>query len=415
MIQILDKLRAKMASALMPSGYSFRNGRYERIWGSRENAAGVAVTEESALNTVAVMRCVTLIAGVAAAFPIDVIKRVGSRREPQPDHVVERRLDWDPNPEMSAYDFRFAAWCHFLLWGNSYAVKVMSGKRVSALWLLNPAHVEIKRDEKTGNLMYEYSGVSPKKVYFADEILHIRNFTLDGINGLSVIQQAALAIGTNQTAEKSAATMLAKGPRPSVVMEIPLSISKEQREAIRKAWRESNGGAENNGELAIAEGGTKLLPMHIPAGDIELLAQMQYSDEKMAMAFGVPPSMIGITTKTTSWGSGIEMLKQGFLDFTLAPLLKCHEQAYERSLLNEAERDLSIKHNVGAFMRMDLLKTLQAFGIAIEKRIYNPNEARAFLDMNPYDGGDEYFAQMQDIPIETALNNTPGGTNGPTA
>ena len=414
MTQILNKLRVKMATALMPNGYAFRNGQYERIWGSRDNASGVTVTEESALNTVAVMRCVTLIAGVAAAFPIDVIKRVGKNREPQPDHVVERRLDWDPNPEMSAYDFRFASWCHFLLWGNSYAVKVMSGKRVSALWLLDPSKVEIKRDEKSGSLLYEYSGVSPKKVYFEDEILHVRNFTLDGIHGLSVIQQAALAIGTNQTAEKSAATMLAKGPRPSVVMEIPLSLSPEQRGEIRKSFRESNGGAANNGELAIAEGGTKLVPFHIPAGDIELLAQMQYSDEKMAMAFGVPPSMIGITTKTTSWGSGIEMLKQGFLDFTLAPLLKNHEQAYERSLLTESERDLSIKHNVGAFMRMDLLKTLQAFGIAIKARIYNPNEARAFLDANPYEGGDEYFAQMQDLPIDAAMNNTPGGTNGPT-
>jgi HK97 family phage portal protein len=133
------------------------------------------------------------------------------------------------------------------------------------------------------------------------------------------------------------------------------------------------------------------------------------------MAFGVPPSMIGITTKTTSWGSGIEMLKQGFLDFTLQPLLKNHEQAYERSLLKPTERDLSIKHNTGAFLRMDLLKTLQALQIGVKSRIYNPNEARSYLDINPYNGGDEFFAQMQDLPISAAMNNTPGGTDGPTA
>lgn len=414
-LSALNTLRAKAASYMMPAGYTFRNGAFERIWGGQSNASGITVSEETALRTVPVMRCVSLIAGVAASFPIDVIKRVGDQRIKQQDHAVERRLDWDPNPEMTAYDMRFAAWAHYLLWGNSYCLKVVNGGRVNALWPLHPAHVEIKRDDASGSLYYVYTGGKEPRAYFPDEILHIRNFTLDGITGMSVIQQAAQAIGLNQAAEKTAAVTMRKGTRPTVVMEIPNQISKEQRDKIRQAWAESNGGTENAGALAIAEAGTKLKTLSIPTGDIELLGQMGNSDEKMAMIFGVPPSMIGITTKTTSWGSGIEMLKQGFLDFTLAPGLKNHEQAYERSLLTEKERDISIKHNTAAFMRMDLLKTMQAFQIAIRSRVYNPNTARSFLDLNPYDGGDEYFAQMQDLPIEAAMNNTPGGSDGPTA
>lgn len=410
----LNNLRAKAASYIMPAGYTFRNGAFERAWGGVVNDSGIAVTEESALKTVPVMRCVSLIAGVAAAFPIDVIKRVGDRREKQQNHIIERRLDWEPNPEMSAYDLRFAAWAHYLLWGNSYCLKVMTGPRLSALWLLHPAHVEVTRDKETGALLYIYTGGSERKVYFADEILHVRNFTLDGVLGMSVIQQAAQAIGLNQAAEKTAATTMRKGTRPTVVMEIPLALSPQQRTDIREAWSKTNGGTENAGGIAIAEAGTKLTPLSVPTGDIELLAQMSASDEKMAMMFGVPPSMLGITTKTTSWGSGIEMLKQGFLDFTLAPGLKNHEQAYERSLLKQSERELSIKHNTAAFMRMDLLKTMQAFQIAIKSRVYNPNTARGFLDLNPYEGGDEYLAQMQDLPIAAALENTPGGGDGPT-
>jgi len=415
-LSTINNLRAKAASYIMPAGYTFRNGAFERLWGGSPNDSGVAVTEESALRSVPVMRCVSLIAGVAAAFPIDVIKRVGDRREKQQNHIIERRLDWEPNPEMTAYDLRFAAWAHYLLWGNSYCLKVMTGPRLSALWPLHPAHVEIKRDEDTGALLYIYTGGKERKVYFADEILHVRNFTLDGLNGLSVIQQAAQAIGLNQAAEKTAAVTMRKGTRPTVVMEIPNAISPQQRTDIRKAWAETNGGTENAGQLAITEAGAKLTPLSVPTGDIELLAQMGASDEKMFMMFGVPPSMGGLTTKTTSWGSGIEMLKQGFLDFTLAPGLKNHEQAYERCLLKQSERELSIKHNTAAFMRMDLLKTMQAFQIAIKSRVYNPNTARGFLDLNPYDGGDEYMAQMQDLPIQAALENTPGGPdNGPTA
>jgi HK97 family phage portal protein len=417
MIQsFLNDLRAKAAGYIMPSGYGFRNGAFERIWGSRENASGESITEESALKTVALMRSVSLVAGVAAAFPIDVIKRVGDRREKMQDHVVEERLDWNPNPEMSAYDLRFACWAHYLLWGNSYCLKVQTAGRLNALWPLHPGHVEVRRDDNSGALIYVYTGGKTPKLYFADEILHVRNFTLDGINGLSAIQQAALAIGLNQAAEKTAATTMRKGTRPTVVMEVPNALSPEQRTAIREAWARTNGGTENAGGLAIAEAGTKLTTLSIPTGDIQLIEQMGASDEKMAMIIGVPPSMIGITTKTTSWGSGIEMLKQGFLDFTLAPALKNHEQAYERSLLNSiTEKALSIKHNTAAFMRMDLLKTMQAFQIAIKARVYNPNTARSYLDLNPYEGGDEYLAQMQDLPIEAALENKPGGGDGSTA
>lgn len=413
-MNFISNLRAKAAVYMMPDGYSFHNGAFERIWGAPENASGEAVTPESSLRTVAVMRCVSIIAGVAASFPIDVIRRVGGRREHLQNHLVERRLDWNPNAEMSAYDFRFASWAHFLLWGNSYALKVVSGGRLVALWPLHPAHVEIRRAPGSGELEYIYTGGAERKPYAASEILHVRNFTLDGIKGLSVIQQAALAVGVNKVAEKTAATILRKGTRPTIVMEIPKEANAETKAAIRKAWAESNGGNDNAGALAIAENGTTLKTLSIPATDIEFLAQRQHSDEQMAMMFGVPPSMLGITTKTTSWGTGIATLKQGFLDFTMGTSLKNHEQAYERSLLTEAERDVSIKHNTAAFLRMDHLQTIQALGLGIQRRIYNPNEARSYLDLDPYDGGEEYFAQMQDLPIDAALMNKPGGTDGQT-
>lgn len=416
-LNALHNLRIKAAGFLIPSGWEYKPGAgFVRVYEESSNPSGVSVSPESALKTVAVMRCVKLIAGVAASLPIDVIERVGERREKRQGHPVERLLDYAPNPEMTAFNLRFAMWSHYLLWGNAYCLKVYSGKRIIAIWPLHPSLIEVDRDDN-GELRYKYcpSSGSKPKYYTAAEIIHVRNFTLDGITGLSAIQQAALAVGINQAAEKTSAVTMRKGTRPTVVMEIPTSLSPDQRAKIREAWAETNGGTENAGQIAIAEAGTKLLPLSIPSADIQLLEQMGASDEKMAMIFGVPPSMIGITTKTTSWGSGIAMLKQGFLDFTLAPDLKSFTQEWERSLFTASESEFSIKHNTGAFLQMDFLATVQALGLAIQRRILNPNEARAILDRNPYDGGDEYFAQMQDLPIEAAMTNTPGGANGPTA
>lgn len=407
----IDTIRQKAALALLGNGYVFRNGNFERYWG-QPNYEGISVTPETSLRTGSVWSCVRLIAGVAASLPIDVFERVGNRREKRQEHPAELRLDSEPNPEMSAYSYRFATWAHFLLWGNSYSLKVRSGGRLIALWPLHPACMEVRREDgPLRRLLYVYTDpeTGEKSTYAQEDILHIPNFSLDGINGMSVIEQSRSGVALNQIASKNAARAMQNAAKPSLNLEVPHALADNVRQQIKtRLMKETTG--EASGEPLITENGSKLNVLNMPFKDQQYLETIQATDEQVAMMFGVPPGMIGILTKTTSWGTGVDSLKQGFLDFTLAPLLKAHEGAYERSLLDRnREREFYIKHNTAAYLRMNLLQTMQALQVAIRSRIQNPNEARALLDLNPYEGGDEYFAQMQDLPIAAALENTPNG------
>jgi HK97 family phage portal protein len=275
--------------------------------------------------------------------------------------------------------------------------------------------MEVSR-EKAGarRLIYEYTDPETgiKREYTAAEVLHIPNFSLDGINGLSVIEQNRLGVGLNQVASKNAARAMTNTAKPSLNLEVPHALGDAARKQILDRLIEESTG-EGTGKPLITENGSRLHVLNVPFKDAQYLETIQATDEQVAMMFGVPPQMIGILSKSTSWGTGVDSLKQGFLDFTLAPMLKAHEGAYERSLLSPAERELYIKHNTGAYLRMNILQQMQAFQLAIRSRVMNPNEARGYLDMNPYEGGDEFFAQMQDLPIAAAMENTPGGgSNG---
>lgn len=405
-----ETIRQKAALALLGPGYVFRNGNFERYW-SQPTYEGVTVTPETSLRTSSVWSCVRLIAGVGASLPIDVFQRVGDRREKRQDHPAERLLDSEPNPDMSAYALRFASWAHFLLWGNSYSLKVRTGGRLVALWPLHPAYMEVKREDgPLRRLLYVYTDpeTGTKTTYLQTDILHIPNFSLDGVNGMSVIEQSRAGVALNQIASKNAARAMQNSAKPSLNLEVPHALAQATRDQMRERLRKESTG-EASGEPLITENGSKLNVLNMPFKDQQYLETIQATDEQVAMMFGVPPGMIGILTKTTSWGTGVDSLKQGFLDFTLAPLLKAHEGAYERALLSPSEREFYIKHNTAAYLRMNLLQTMQALQVAIRSRIQNPNEARALLDLNPYDGGDEYFAQMQDLPIAAALENTPNG------
>lgn len=410
--ETLNNLRLKAAGVLLGDRYVFQNGAFHRQWThAGETSAERNITPETAIRTTSVMRSVTLIAGVAAALPVDVFARVGNRREKRQGHPVELRLDSEPNPDMSAYSFRFAQWASFLLWGNAYARKVTSAGRLIALWPMHPACMEVSR-EKTGarRMIYAYTDpeTGEKREYTAAEVLHIPNFSLDGINGLSVIEQNRLGVALNQVAAKNAARAMSNSVKPSLSLEVPHALGDTARKQILDRLIEESTG-ESTGKPLITENGSKLSVLNVPFKDAQYLETIQATDEQVAMMFGVPPQMIGILSKSTSWGTGVDSLKQGFLDFTLAPMLKAHEGAYERSLLGPNERELYIKHNTGAYLRMNILQQMQAFQLAIRSRVMNPNEARGYLDMNPYEGGDEFFAQMQDLPISAALENTPGG------
>ena len=63
-------------------------------------------------------------------------------------------------------------------------------------------------------------------------------------------------------------------------------------------------------------------------------------------------------------------------------------------LRNESEKRLGriyFKFNSGALLRTDLTTTMESFSKAIQNRIMNPNEVRAKLDLNPYEGGDLFI------------------------
>jgi hypothetical protein len=74
-------------------------------------------------------------------------------------------------------------------------------------------------------------------------------------------------------------------------------------------------------------------------------------------------------------------------------LVKFEEQC-DIKLRTPRERrsgEVYFKFNAAALYRTDLRTTMESFSKAIASRIMNPNECRAKLDLNPYEGGDEFI------------------------
>lgn len=392
---------AKKAYDLIGSHFGFKDGQFFRTYGGGENYSGESVTPVKSLQSIVILRCVTLLAGVGASLPIDVRKVQGDRRvRPTGDAAdIERLLDSEPNPDMSSMDFRSFMWMSFLLWGNAYAVKAKSGNRVIALWPLSPDCVDIKVRGK--ELVYEYANprTGEKKELKQDDILHIRWYSLDGLRGMSAIEQARNAIGTSFQFEKQAARFSLRGFQPSLQLKLPNKLEKDTISRIQEGFQKEYSGSEGIGKLPVIDGGGELSPISIPMRDAQFVEQRNFSDEQLAMLYGIQPAMLGIMTKSSSWGTSLEQQDLGLLKYTINPLLVFHEKAYERCLLPMESKDVYIKHNTGAFLRSDLKSRMESYSIAVEKGIYSRNEVRAFEDLDPYEGGDKFTVQSQLIDV----------------
>jgi len=387
----------------MGDAFSFEGGQFVRNYGQVESDTGEKITETSSLKTIVLLRCVTLIAGAAASLPIDVGERRNGTRNLLENHPIEKILDSTPNDLMSSMDLRSHQWLSFLLWGNSFDHIVWDRDRIIAMWPLFPHLMEIKRDPNSNDLIYKYSPQGKEAIeYPAKDILHVRWHSLDGIVGMNPIQLARNGIGLHRSTEKSVGQFFKNNGFSAAQMKFPANMTQKQVNQVRDdftaQYAVSSGGAY---KLAVMSGGSEIEPIGVNPKDAQFLEERNYNDVRICMLFGVPPHMVGLTNKQTSWGTGIESQKQGFLDFTIAPLLTFFEKAYERALLSKSEERLYIKHNTRAFLRADFKGRMEAHGVAVDKGIENRDEVRASEDWNPIEDGSGkiYTVQAQMIPL----------------
>lgn len=368
---------------------------------------GRTVTPESSMRTPAVLACVRLNVGSTSCIPLHVFNGSGAAPERVTDHWLQRLLD-EPNPEMSGTDFRTAMGYGVETRGQSFARKVVRpDKTVAALWPLAHGSVEIKRND-AGDLFYRHHGAVTKD-FKPDEIFHLRGFSLDGVNGLSPIEQCRQGVGLTQAVEEYGARYFGQGAKPSVVLESAAKSTPEQRKQILDSWRDHYGGQDNAHSVALAENGLKVHVVSIPPEDSQFLETREFNDEQIARLFGVPPHMIGMIGKQTSLGAGVEQMSIGYVTYTLSPRLKYWEDSIFRSLLTEKDKKLGIyaKHEVKGLLRGDVKSRYEAYNMALLSGWMNRNEVRALEELPPFPGGEKYLVQSQNIPVDQAGKVTP--------
>jgi HK97 family phage portal protein len=366
--------------------------------------SGLNVSQESALRLSVVWRCIRLISETCAALPADVVRKVGNVRQ-----AVDRTPRWIefPNPETSWFEFSERVFESLAMDGNAFIL--ITGRDAVGfpleLWTLDPRQIQVRRRE-TRQIYYLWNGQQELSKYspstpFGD-VLHLRLATAGGVRGLSPLEQARQAVGLGLATEKYGAKYFGGDSQPPGMIEIPDKGPQQTQETvdhIAAMWKARHGGTDKSHNVGILTGGATFNPLSIPNDQAQFLDTRKFQVEEIASRiYGIPPHMVGLTEKQTSWGTGIEQQATGFIRFTLLPWIIRFETAMSQLL----PRGQFVHLNQRGLLRADSKTESEVLTQQLLNGVINADEFREKLDLQPRPGGSRYMVPVNEQVLTPA-------------
>lgn len=364
-----------------------------------------AEQSDHALTNLALLRCVLLISESIAMLPLNVMKQ-GAEKEHAKDHPLYRLLKKFPNTSQTAYEFKRQMQLNVLFYGNAYAYIIRSGNKILGLEPLHTPLVTVRK-RNDFSLEYRYSNAGKSQVFRQKDILHLKDFSFDGITGQSRVTMAARALGIAKDAEEAIQRFFSEGVMAKGALTTDTELSDAAFEHLKESLKEYSG-PQGSHKFMLLEQGLKPVLFGNSAADAQHIENRKHQIEEIARAFGVPRPLLMMDD--TSWGSGIEQLAIYFVQYSLLPWFTCWEQAIERCLL--ADEQYYVKFNERALLRGTLKDQADFFAKALgaggHGAWYTQNEVRELQDMKPID---DEIANSLKPPITTAATTVKENTD----
>lgn len=361
----------------------------------------LGANERRALRNSTFFRAAQLISACMGMLPTFLMRlKPDGTIEKAKDHPLFKILHKRPNNFQTALEFKSHMQLLALLDGQSFALIIRGvGGKVRQIVPLKRRSVTPELTD-TFDLRFKYQRPTGGTTYLpAADVFHFRHpMSLDGLNGLSLLDVAVNSIGIASQAEIAAKKMLTGGVMAGGSLETEQTLGDEAIENLRKSLQEDHSGVENAGDWLILEEGLKAKPFITNAKDAQYDELRKRQAEEVSRFTGVPRPLLMFDE--TSWGSGIEQLGQFFVTYCLMAWFVAWEQALERCCLTQAEQDadeLYVKFNEGALLRGSLKDQADFFAKALGMGGGLPwmkqNEVRGNFELSPEDTGDQLSSQ----------------------
>lgn len=198
-----------------------------------------------------------------------------------------------------------------LLNGNAYVQVLTDGdEKPAELVMLRPERVRVETDSNGWPVAYKYrAGGKTARFARADGlgralVAHVRSLhPRDDHYGMGCLDAAIAAASVHNRASRWNKGLLDNAARPSGALTYEpgdgTSLSGEQFDRLKAELESEFSGTQNAGRPLLLEGGLKWQALSLTPADMDFVALKEGAARDIALAFGVPPVLVGLPGDAT--------------------------------------------------------------------------------------------------------------------
>ena len=255
------------------------------------------------------------------------------------------------------------------------------------------------------NVAYSVTGLS--NIIEACNMIHILNFSYDGITGISTLAHAKNTLGLSADSEAHASGFFKGGANLAGILKVQSNLTSKQKSDLKNSWQTafSPSTGQPNG-VAVLEGNMEFQPITVNPTDAQLLETRQFNVIAICRFFGVSPVKAFDLSKSSY--STVEATNLSFLTDTLSPLLEKLELEFERKLYKPSEKEsIDVRFDTSRLLRADKQSLASYYNTLFNIGVVSLNEIRKELDLAAVEGGDNHFIQVNMMEVNKAAQNIP--------
>lgn len=364
--------------------------------------------ESKAMKISAVYRCVNCITDAISQLPLEPFKvdKRGYKRKLK-NNPLYKILNQNPNQRMTRATFLSLMVQSTLLTGNAYAyiLRGIDGKVEQLIFIPSNYVTIISPKNIVDSPEYLINGINGNVK--EKDLIHILNFSYDGVIGISTLAHAANTLGLAYDSEQHARNFFLNGASVGGYLKTGSSLNAEQKQKLKQQWVDSMGSAKGStNSVAILSGDQEFKQITLSPEQSQLLASREFDVVSICRYFGVSPIKC-FDLSHANYASS-EAANLSFLTDTLQPILQKFELEFERKLFPNEEVD--VRFDVTALLRSDKAGLSTYYREMFNLGALCINEIRKDLDLMPIEGGDTHFVQANLLSAQAAASNLPANS-----
>jgi HK97 family phage portal protein len=250
-----------------------------------------------------VYRCVRLIAETANRVPL-VVSEGGRKLNDHPLALLLAR----PNGRQSGGELLEGVYAYLQTAGNAYLQAGMIGGEVKGLFALRPDRMAVVAGSDGWPMGYDYTAGGRTVRLRQDtepvpNVLHLALFhPLDDHYGMAPLEAAATSLDIHNAAAQWNKALLDNAARPSGALVYSMggqNLTGDQFERLKAELEQNFSGAANAGRPMLLEGGLDWKTIALSPRDMDFIEAKNAAARDIALAFGVPPMLLGIPGDNT--------------------------------------------------------------------------------------------------------------------